>query len=463
MEERKLTCDVMYFLGIGGIGMSALARYFHRKGVHVMGYDRTSTALTTELELEGISVQYEDSVMSLPQLLHSTPKEKVLVVRTPAVPKDSSQLQYFLQHEFRIWKRSELLGYITQLDETIAIGGTHGKTTTSTLVAHILHSTIGCNAFLGGISSNFNSNVLLSNTSRTVVEADEFDRSFLTLYPKISALTSMDPDHLDIYGNEESIREGFLLFLKQTRADGNIVVKKELNIHEELKLERSVVLTYSILSEADYFATNIRIEEGSYVFDFHSPQVELLGVRLGLPGRHNVENAVVAMACSLLAGVVLNELPAVLSSFKGVARRFDVRFKSESGVYIDDYAHHPTELSACIRSVRELFPDKKIIGIFQPHLFSRTRDFADGFAESLELLDIPILLPIYPARELPIEGIDSQWLFDKIRKTDKYLVEKDAIFTLLNKLQFDVLLTLGAGDIDSLVSPLEVYMKERTK
>jgi len=463
MEERKLTCDVMYFLGIGGIGMSALARYFHRKGVHVMGYDRTSTALTTELELEGISVQYEDSVMSLPQLLHSTPKEKVLVVRTPAVPKDSSQLQYFLQHEFRIWKRSELLGYITQLDETIAIGGTHGKTTTSTLVAHILHSTIGCNAFLGGISSNFNSNVLLSNTSRTVVEADEFDRSFLTLYPKISALTSMDPDHLDIYGNEESIREGFLLFLKQTRADGNIVVKKELNIHEELKLERSVVLTYSILSEADYFATNIRIKEGSYVFDFHSPQGELLGVRLGLPGRHNVENAVVAMACSLLAGVVLNELPAVLSSFKGVARRFDVRFKSESGVYIDDYAHHPTELSACIRSVRELFPDKKIIGIFQPHLFSRTRDFADGFAESLELLDIPILLPIYPARELPIEGIDSQWLFDKIRKTDKYLVEKDAIFTLLNKLQFDVLLTLGAGDIDSLVSPLEVYMKERTK
>jgi UDP-N-acetylmuramate--alanine ligase len=459
MEERKLTCDVMYFLGIGGIGMSALARYFHRKGVHVMGYDRTSTALTTELELEGISVQYEDSVMSLPQLLHSTPKEKVLVVRTPAVPKDSSQLQYFLQHEFRIWKRSELLGYITQLDETIAIGGTHGKTTTSTLVAHILHSTIGCNAFLGGISSNFNSNVLLSNTSRTVVEADEFDRSFLTLFPKISALTSMDPDHLDIYGNEESIREGFLLFLKQTCADGNVVVKKELNIHDELMAERKGVLTYSILSEADYFAKNIRIEEGSYVFDFHSPQGELLGVRLGLPGRHNVENAVVAMACSLLAGVALNELPAVLSSFKGVARRFDVRFKSESGVYIDDYAHHPTELSACIRSVRELFPDKEIIGIFQPHLFSRTRDFADGFAESLELLDIPILLPIYPARELPIEGIDSQWLFDKIRKTDKYLVEKDAIFTLLNKLQFDVLLTLGAGDIDSLVSPLEVYMK----
>ena len=459
MEERKLTCDVMYFLGIGGIGMSALARYFHRKGVHVMGYDRTSTALTTELELEGISVQYEDSVMSLPQLLHSTPKEKVLVVRTPAVPKDSSQLQYFLQHEFRIWKRSELLGYITQLDETIAIGGTHGKTTTSTLVAHILHSTIGCNAFLGGISSNFNSNVLLSNTSRTVVEADEFDRSFLTLFPKISALTSMDPDHLDVYGNEESIREGFLLFLKQTRVDGNVVVKKELNIHDELMAERKGVLTYSILSESDYFATNIRIEEGSYVFDFHSPQGELLGVRLGLPGRHNVENAVVAMACSLLAGVELNELPAVLSSFKGVARRFDVRFKSERGVYIDDYAHHPTELSACIRSVRELFPDKKIAGIFQPHLFSRTRDFADGFAESLELLDIPILLPIYPARELPIEGIDSQWLFDKIQKTDKFLVEKDAIFTLLNKLQFDVLLTLGAGDIDSLVSPLEVYMK----
>ncbi len=461
MEKRELTCDVMYFLGIGGIGMSALARYFHRKGVHVMGYDRTSTALTTELEIEGISVQYEDSVMSLPQLLHSTPKEKILIVRTPAVPKDSAQLQYFLQHEFRIWKRSELLGYITQLDDTIAIGGTHGKTTTSTLVAHILHSTIGCNAFLGGISSNFKSNVLLSDTSRTVVEADEFDRSFLTLFPKISALTSMDADHLDIYGDEASIREGFLLFLKQTREDGSVVVKKELNIHEDLKSARSGVFTYSILSEADYVATNIRIEEGAYVFDFNSPFGQLSHVRLGLPGRHNVENAVVAMACSLLAGVSINDLPNVLESFKGVARRFDVRFKGESGVYIDDYAHHPTELSACIRSVKELFPNKKIVGVFQPHLFTRTRDFADGFAESLALLDVPILLPIYPARELPIEGIDSQWLFDKIQKDEKYLVEKDAIFTLLNKLQFDVLLTLGAGDIDTLVSPLEVYMKGR--
>jgi UDP-N-acetylmuramate--alanine ligase len=461
MEKRELTCDVMYFLGIGGIGMSALARYFHRKGVHVMGYDRTSTALTTELELEGISVQYEDSVMSLPQLLHSTPKEKILIIRTPAVPKDSSQLQYFLQHEYKIWKRSELLGYITQLDETIAIGGTHGKTTTSTLVAHILHSTIGCNAFLGGISSNFKSNVLLSDTSRTVVEADEFDRSFLTLYPKISALTSMDADHLDIYGDEASIREGFMLFLKQTREDGSIVVKKELNIHEGLQAERQGVFTYSILSEADYSATNIRVEEGAYVFDFNSPFGQLNQVCLGLPGRHNVENAVVAMACALLAGVEIEQLPAVLESFKGVARRFDVRFKGETGVYIDDYAHHPTELSACIQSVRELFPGKKIAGIFQPHLFTRTRDFVDGFAESLALLDIPILLPIYPARELPIDGIDSQWLFDKIQKDNKYLSEKDAIFTLLNKLQFDVLLTLGAGDIDTLVSPLEVYMKGR--
>jgi len=461
MEKRELTCDVMYFLGIGGIGMSALARYFHRKGVHVLGYDRTSTALTTELELEGISVQYEDSVMSLPQLLHSTPKEKILIIRTPAVPKDSSQLQYFLQHEYKIWKRSELLGYITQLDETIAIGGTHGKTTTSTLVAHILHSTIGCNAFLGGISSNFKSNVLLSDTSRTVVEADEFDRSFLTLYPKISALTSMDADHLDIYGDEASIREGFMLFLKQTREDGSVVVKKELNIHEGLQAERQGVFTYSILSEADYSATNVRVEDGAYVFDFNSPFGQLNHVRLGLPGRHNVENAVLAMACSLLAGVEIDQLPAVLESFKGVARRFDVRFKGETGVYIDDYAHHPTELSACIQSVRELFPDKKIAGIFQPHLFTRTRDFVDGFAESLALLDIPILLPIYPARELPIEGIDSQWLFDKIQKDNKYLSEKDAIFTLLNKLQFDVLLTLGAGDIDTLVSPLEAYMKGR--
>jgi UDP-N-acetylmuramate--alanine ligase len=271
----------------------------------------------------------------------------------------------------------------------------------------------------------------------------------------------MDADHLDIYGDEASIREGFMLFLKQTREDGSIVVKKELNIHEGLQAERTGVFTYSILSEADYFATNVRVEGGAYVFDFNSPFGTLNHVRLGLPGRHNVENAVVAMACSLLAGVEIDQLPAVLENFKGVARRFDVRFKGETGVYIDDYAHHPTELSACIQSVRELFPDKKIAGIFQPHLFTRTRDFVDGFAESLALLDIPILLPIYPARELPIEGIDSQWLFDKIQKDEKYISEKDAIFTLLNKLQFDVLLTLGAGDIDTLVSPLEVYMKGR--
>lgn len=461
MEENKLNFEVMYFLGIGGIGMSALARYFHRKGVNVLGYDRTSTALTTELELEGISVQYEDSVMSLPQLLHSTPKEKILVVRTPAVPSDSSQLNYFFENNFAIWKRSELLGYITQLDETIAIGGTHGKTTTSTLVAHILHSTIGCNAFLGGISSNFGSNVLLSTTHRTVVEADEFDRSFLTLHPKIAALTSMDPDHLDIYGDEASIREGFLLFLQQTKKDGSIVVKKELNIHEGLLAARSGVYTYSILSEADYTATNIRIIDGNYVFDFHSPFGELFAVHLGLPGRHNLENAVVAMACSLLSGVGLELLPKALATFKGVARRFDVKVKTDKLVYIDDYAHHPSELTACIQSVRELFPGKVIAGIFQPHLFSRTRDFVDGFAESLALLDVPILLPIYAAREMPMEGIDSQWLFDKIQKDTKYLTDKDAIFTLLNNVHFDVLLTLGAGDIDTLVSPLQKYIEAR--
>ena len=461
METKSFPYEVIYFLGIGGIGMSALARYFHKNNYIVMGYDKTPTGLTTALELEGIVVHFDDTVMAIPQLLHSTPKEKILIVRTPAVPKDSKQFEYFQREEYTILKRSEVLGLITEMSKTIAVGGTHGKTTTSTLVAHLFNEQTGCNAFLGGISSNFHSNLLLSDSDWTVVEADEFDRSFLTLSPAISVLTSMDADHLDIYGDEAHIREGFLLFLDRTVPSGHVVVKRELAIHDELKRGGKSVYTYSILGEADFEGRNIRVENGAYVYDVHTPFGDLTKVQLGLPGRHNVENAIAAIASVLLAGLELGKLAEALHSFRGVQRRFDVRFKSESQVYIDDYAHHPTELHSCFASARELYPGKKITAIFQPHLFSRTRDFAEGFAASLSEVDELILLPIYPARELPIPGIDSQWLFDKIQLSNKHLVNKEAIFTFLNRDAIEVLITVGAGDIDTLVSPIQQWFQDK--
>ena len=458
METRWKQFEVMYFLGVGGIGMSALARYFHQRGVHVLGYDKTPTALTTELELEGIVITYDDSVLSIPELLHVTPKEKVLIVRTPAVPSTSNQWNYFIEKEYLIWKRSELLGYITEFDRTIAVGGTHGKTTTSSIVAHLLHHSVGCNAFLGGIANNFKSNVVLSQSDITVVEADEFDRSFLTLSPTIAVLTSLDADHLDIYGHADSVREGFLLFLGKTKSAGHVVVRKELQIENEIQTEAKV-WTYSAKENADFYASDIRIVNGKFNFNLHTPFGQLTGLNSGLPGRHNVENAVAAIAAALLSGMEIEDVAELVESYTGVLRRFDMRFKSEELVYIDDYAHHPTELNAAIQAARELNPNRKITVIFQPHLFSRTRDFADEFAVSLAQADELILLPIYPARELPIPGIDSQWLFDKIKLEDKKLVDKDAIFTYLNRESLQVLMTLGAGDIDTLVSPISNWLE----
>jgi UDP-N-acetylmuramate--alanine ligase len=458
METRWKQFEVMYFLGVGGIGMSALARYFHQRGVHVLGYDKTPTTLTTELELEGIVITYDDSVLSIPELLHVTPKEKVLIVRTPAVPSTSNQWNYFIEKEYLIWKRSELLGYITEFDRTIAVGGTHGKTTTSSIVAHLLHHSVGCNAFLGGIANNFKSNVVLSQSDITVVEADEFDRSFLTLSPTIAVLTSLDADHLDIYGHADSVREGFLLFLGKTKSAGHVIVKKELQIENEIQTEAKV-WTYSAKENADFFASDIRIVNGKFNFNLQTPFGQLTGLNSGLPGRHNVENAVAAIAAALLSGMEIEDVAELVESYTGVLRRFDMRFKSEELVYIDDYAHHPTELNAAIQAARELNPNRKITVIFQPHLFSRTRDFADEFAVSLAQADELILLPIYPARELPIPGIDSQWLFDKIKLEDKILVDKDAIFTYLNRESLQVLMTLGAGDIDTLVSPISNWLE----
>lgn len=450
------TIENVYFIGVGGIGMSALARYFHALDKHVMGYDKTSTPLTTELQFEGIDVHFDDLVAAIPQIIKSTPPEKTLVVYTPAIPADSAQLQWFREEGFELKKRSEVLGLITEHTPTIAIGGTHGKTTTSTLLAHLLHhSGKGCHAFLGGISTNYETNLLLdSHAHWTVVEADEFDRSFLTLSPAIAVITSCDADHLDIYGTEEYVRASFHMFANRLQKDGSLYYKagEPLNVSD---LRSDIhVNTYTVEHTADFRSRNVRVENGRYLFTFQTPELKWENLTLGLPGRHNIENATVACAIALKIGLTEEEIREGLATFKGVKRRFETVLSRKDLVYIDDYAHHPTELRAAIQSARELYPGKKITGVFQPHLYSRTRDFADRFTESLELLDAVILLPIYPAREKPIEGIDSQMLLDKIKNLSKNLVEKGELLNVLKSNPPEVLLTLGAGDIDTLVDPL---------
>lgn len=460
MELDKI--EVVYFLGIGGIGMSALARYFHHHKKLVMGYDKTRTALTTELELEGVSIHYDDSILEIPHIIKVTPHEKLLVIYTPAIPNDSIEKNWFIQNGYSLKKRSEVLGIITSSLPTIAVGGTHGKTTTSSLVAHILtHTKKGCNAFLGGITANYQTNLLLGKQDDwTVVEADEFDRSFLTLHPNISIITSMDADHLDVYGDAHHVEEGFQLFAEKLQDNGTLILKKGLNIDKSKIPNTCSVLYYSILEEADYHAHNIRVEKHKYAFDLHTPKGQLHNLKLGQPGRHNIENAVAACAAAIEAGVSLEDISEALNTFKGVTRRFQTIVENENFVYIDDYAHHPTELAAAIQSARELYPNKKIMGIFQPHLFSRTRDFADDFAKSLSLLDECILLPIYPARELPIEGIDSQLLLSKMTLQRKVLIEKDQVIEFLKENLPEVLITLGAGDIDTLVNPITKLFKQ---
>jgi UDP-N-acetylmuramate--alanine ligase len=454
--------EIVYFLGIGGIGMSAIARYFHAQGKTVLGYDRTSTALTTELQMEGMDVHFDDTVLEIPMIIKHTAKEKILVVWTPAIPRDSNELNWFADNGYTMKKRSEVLGLITESTRTIAVGGTHGKTTTSSLIAHILtHSGVGCNAFLGGITGNYKSNLLLNGSSDiTVVEADEFDRSFLTLSPTISVITSMDADHLDIYGSDEYVKEGFNLFAQKLKPGGTLFVKAGLPLVREAMPDQTEVLTYTIDDSADFRSRDVRVENGKYVFTFQSPEQKIENLHLGLAGRHNVENATVACAVALKMGVTEDQLREALANFKGVKRRFEYVYESNDTVIIDDYAHHPEELRAAIGSARELFPGKKITGVFQPHLFSRTRDFADGFAESLGLLDEVILLPIYPARELPIPGIDSHMLLDKIFGNVKKHLEKSELLAELTRSKPEVLLMLGAGDIDTLVEPAVAALRK---
>jgi len=447
----------VYLLGIGGIGMSALARYFKATGKKVMGYDKTRTALTDELMAEKIDVYFDENTDRLLSL--ELEPDSTLVIYTPAVPKTHAEYLFFIANHFSLKKRSEVLGMITENGFTIAVAGTHGKTTTSALITHILCSAgVDCSAFLGGITQNYHTNLILGKKlgekdSIIVVEADEYDRSFLALHPDIAVVTSIDADHLDIYGDKEHMQESYHLFAKQVKKGGFLIAKNGTEkIQEGIEAK---IITYSLLDDSDINAADISISKGNYHYAVITEETILDGLTLGLPGSHNVENSVAAIAVARLVGVTDAKIKIALASFKGVKRRFEYQIKSDQLVFIDDYAHHPEELRACITSVRELYPDRKLTGVFQPHLFTRTRDFADGFAESLSLLDEVILLDIYPAREQPIEGVTSGMLLDKITIESKMLCTKQELVSELKKRELEVLLTVGAGDIDMLVEPIK--------
>ncbi len=448
----------VYFIGIGGIGMSNLARYYRHENLPVAGYDRTPSDLTLALEKEGVSIHYEDSAELIPEAFRDP--ETTLVVRTPAVPMEHPELVYFSQNGFTIMKRAEVLGEISKDKRALCVSGTHGKTTTSTLLAHLLRqSSVDCNAFLGGISKNYQTNLLLSEKSDlAVIEADEFDRSFHHLRPYMAVVTATDADHLDIYGTHEAYLESFAHFTSLIRPDGCLIVKKGLALKPRPAAGVKVYTYASPLqdnpSEADFYADNVKVEQGRLFYDFHYPEGCIRGIELGVPMMIHVENSVAAMALAHLNGVSDDELRRGLASFQGNWRRFDIQVRRDDFVYIDDYAHHPDELKASIASVKALFPDKRITGIFQPHLYTRTRDFADQFAAVLSQLDDIILLDIYPAREQPIPGVTSQMLLDRITSSRKTLCQADKVLEELDSHQMDVLLTLGAGNIDRLVPQL---------
>ena len=447
-----------YFLGIGGIGMSALARYFHMKGFQVAGYDRTETKLTSDLITEGIRVSFNEAVEEIPFVF--TRSENTLVIVTPAVPFDHPQLRYFQENNFTIQKRAQVLGNITRQSKGICIAGPHGKTTTSTITAHLLYqSQVSCNAFLGGIANNYNTNLLLSTESNLVViEADEYDRSFHQLSPYMAVITSVDPDHLDIYKTAKAFHESFEYFTSLIRPGGALIMRKGIDIVPQL--QKGVKLyTYSMDEGGDFCAENIRTIKGEIRFDFVTPNDRIADVRLGVPVLINIENSVAAMALAWLNGVTNEELRTGISSYSGIYRRFNVVYKSDKVVYMDDYAHHPSELKASISSIRNIYPDRKITGIFQPHLYSRTRDFAPEFAEALSLLDELILLDIYPARELPIKGVDSELILRDVKLKNKILCSRENLLPLLKEKQLDVLVTFGAGDIDKLVPLIKDQLK----
>ena len=441
--------------------MSALARYFKAKGVAVSGYDKTTTPLTRMLEQEGIQVHYEDNV-------ELAPKDVQLVVFTPAIPSNHSELNYYSEHGFEVSKRSEVLGMISNSSFNICVGGTHGKTTITTMIAHLLrHSGYGCNAFLGGISSNYQTNFWSNERNVCVIEADEYDRSFLRLKPNVAVISAMDPDHLDIYGTERALEDAFIEFGGKVKKGGLLLNKFGLKRGKELKADHH--LTYSLQNEsADIFATNIKMQNGSYQFDVMMKDSMLENVQLNMGGMHNIENTVVAIAVAHNLEIDNKKIKEAVAAFKGVKRRFEYIIRSKEIIYIDDYAHHPEELRALISGTKSLFNGKKCTVIFQPHLFSRTRDLADGFAQSLDLADEIILLPIYPARELPMEGVSSEMVLERMNKENKKVMTKETLLHYIkNKLvpglneEFgEVLITAGAGDIDMLVNPIKEMIEK---
>jgi len=447
----------VYFLGIGGIGMSALARYFKFMGNNVAGYDKTRTALTDALQEEGINVHFEDNIRNIPT--NWNPAETIAVY-TPALPEDHTELNWFKSQPIGLFKRAKVLGLIANEKSGLAVAGTHGKTTTSTMLSVILDKTeTGCGAFLGGISKNFRSNLLLpkGDSPWIVAEADEFDRSFLHLKPQFALVTSIDADHLDIYGDKAHIEESFEKFISQIQPGGKLVLKNGVKLDTSKTEAR--VYSYSLNDDTDFCAANLQLKDGSYRFDFKTPEGIVASCRMNYPGLVNVENAVGAASLAWLAGVSADVIKEGIEDFQGAARRFDVQFKSEKKIYIDDYAHHPEELKAFIKSVRALYEGKKITGIFQPHLYSRTRDFAGEFAASLDLLDKAVLMPLYPAREEPILGVSSATIFDRMKLADKKILKSEELIGFIEKDTNEILLTMGAGDIDRMVKPIVETLK----
>jgi UDP-N-acetylmuramate--alanine ligase len=442
----------IYFLGAGGIGMSALARYFNTLGKKVAGYDKTPSALTDQLIKEGIAIHFKDAVENIPEPFRV--KEDTLVVLTPAIPEDHRELLFFRKKGFSLLKRAEVLGIITDSRKTIAVAGTHGKTTVTTMIAWIMsHTKESCSAFLGGISKNFNSNLVLNTQSQWIVaEADEYDRSFLHLHPYAAVVTAMDADHLDIYGNLEELHKSFARFTGQINREGFLVIKKGLPVRND---QGCRVITYSLDEKADYFATNITLNESVYTFDVSTPSGPIRSVSLNHPGMVNIENAIAAVAVTHQLGCGENTIRTSLSSFSGTRRRFDYVLKTDDLVFIDDYAHHPREIEATVRSVRALYPGKRITGIFQPHLYSRTRDLAVEFARSLSLLDELILLEIYPAREKPLKGVSSESILRHVTIADKMICSSERLVDLLKTKKAEILITMGAGDIDRLIEPIK--------
>jgi len=452
---KKLNYDIVYFIGVGGIGMSALARWFNATGYGVFGYDKTPSELTETLEKEGIAIHYDDNVNKIPS---DATKENTLVIYTPAIPPDHKELGYFKTEGFTIKKRAEVLGDISRNYFTVAVAGTHGKTTTSSMIAHLLHfAGVDITGFIGGIATNFNSNLVVGKTDKAiaVIEADEFDRSFLHLSPNIAVVTSTDADHLDIYGNGEELKNSFKSFIDKLEKDGELLISQKANESLDLSFGSEYGLEASKIR-----AENIKIGEGVFVFDYVDENTKIEGLELSLPGFHNIENALAAIRIALLLHIPAQKIKEGIKAYKGVKRRFEFIFKSATKVYIDDYAHHPEELNAFIKSVKALYPSKKLTVIFQPHLYSRTKDFSTGFAKALDQADQVWLLDIYPARELPMEGVTSDLILSQMELKDKKLINKEAVIQEIKNSDFEILATLGAGDIDRLVPEIKDVLQK---